>query len=168
MCIRDSSAIVDTPFLGSQVTIRRGYWNDNAGTLADEPFVLWRGIANDYVTSYGGALGTENEVTIQVSCKNRLISILEAENGRYTSPASFRRVDQAFRDFAILTAYNGGEYLRQASDNTFYVVNTNIYSDNRLTTSQLLGNGTITRVRVDNSMEFVASLTSFNPVFGAE
>lgn len=160
--------ISNTPFLGSAVTISRGYWDDTLGRLVDTPFTLWRGIANDYTTSYGGDTGQENSVAIMVSCKNLMISILEAENGRFTSPASFRRVDQAFTDFALNTAYSPGDTIRRRTDNTFYSVQRNIFDDNTSDIVDLLSSGAIRVIQVDDSMAFVASLTSFNPTFGAD
>lgn len=105
----------DVRFLGSPITLYRGYVSGTTGALVADPFVVWRGIVNDYSTAYGGNIGQENTVIINVACKNEVVAIVETNTGRYTSQASFQ-------DF----------------------------------------NST------DRSMEFVPTLTDFNPRFGAD
>lgn len=102
-----------TPVIGSPVNLYRGYWNEDTGELISKPFLLWRGIANDFSVAYMGSLGQENTVQITLACKSLLAALLESENGRYTSQEQF--LDEN-----------------------------------------------------DYSMEFVASLTSFNPQFGRD
>ena len=91
------SQITTVPFLGSEINLYRGYYDEEEGRLIGTPYLAWRGIANDYSTVYGGSIGQENMVTVTVACKNLIVSILEAEKGRYTSTASFRaaRVEDA-------------------------------------------------------------------------
>ena len=88
--------LTDTAVIGSQITLRRGYFNEAtgglvhaAGDINDNTFIIWKGLVNDYATTYGGSLGQENNVVISVTAKNLLVSILESKSGRFTSPQSF-------------------------------------------------------------------------------
>ena len=99
----------DPPFLGSPVNLYRGFWSEEEGRLIGKPYVLWRGVANDYATGYAGDLGQNNEVQVVVSCKNLLVSILDSVNGRYTSVPSFQQEnpnDQSMSFVASLTSFN--------------------------------------------------------------
>ena len=82
--------VTNTPFLGSEVTVYRGYWDEEAGALAARPYILWRGIVNDYAAGFGGQLGQDNRASITVTCKNLIVSILEQQAGRFTSVSSFQ------------------------------------------------------------------------------
>jgi len=84
-----TSYITDTRFIGAPITIYRGFFDDTAGGMVADPFLLWDGLANDYSLSFAhdfGADADDQEVAITVSCQSMLTSILETQNGRYTSP----------------------------------------------------------------------------------
>lgn len=103
------ASITEEGFFGSHINIYRGYWNENTGALYADPFLVWRGIANNYATSFGGNLGQDNSLTVTVSAKNLVIAILDSNNGRYTSVSSFQSDTSGDRsmDFvANLTSFN--------------------------------------------------------------
>lgn len=103
------SEITRQDFFGSPINIYRGYWNEATGQLVDTPFLVWRGIANNYSTAFEGNLGQENSLTVTVVAKNLVVAILDTTNGRYTSVASFQSYDPTDRSMdyvANLTSFN--------------------------------------------------------------
>ena len=103
------SQIAGEAFLGSPINLYRGYLNVDTGALLGVPYVVWRGIANDYSTVYTNNPGQENTVTINVSCKNLIVSILESENGRFTSVPAFQRInsnDQSMEFVSQMASFN--------------------------------------------------------------
>ena len=97
--------LTENPLFGSRINIYRGYYDENTGTLAGSPYIVWSGTVNDYATAFSNTPGAENTADITVSCRRRIASILESINGRYTSPASFGS-DRSMEFVANMVSFN--------------------------------------------------------------
>ncbi len=100
---------------GALVSVKRGYYDESAGALVDEPFLRWAGRVNNFAIQDDYNFTEEDAIAITVSCKSLLSTMLSKQAGRFTSPQGFEK-------------FNSG----------------------------------------DKSMEFVPSLSTFNPKFGKE
>lgn len=101
--------ITQANFIGSPITIYRGYYNEDTGAMIADPYIVWRGIANDYATNYLGELGMPNKVGITLNCRNLLVALFDASNGRFTSTSSFSKhtpSDVSMEFTATLTSFN--------------------------------------------------------------
>ena len=101
--------ITQSNFIGSPVTIYRGYFDEASGAMFTDPYIVWRGIANDYATNYLGQLGMPNKVGISLNCRNLLVSLFDSTQGRFTSNKSFEQHtagDKSMEFTATLTSFN--------------------------------------------------------------
>ena len=76
---------------GSNVSILRGYYDDSTGQLVDPPFLRWSGRANNYSIQDDYNFTDQDAISITVSCKSLLSTLMSKKSGRFTSPQSFAK-----------------------------------------------------------------------------
>ena len=119
-----TAVVLGNPIEGSLVTVSRGFYDEDTGVLfgvtttgsetAQPIFNRWSGRINNYSITDDYNFTDEDKITISISCKSLLTTLLTKVAGRYTSPQGFQQFNST-----------------------------------------------------DLSMEFVPSLQTFNPNFGA-
>lgn len=78
---------------GSLVSIFRGYYDESTGDLVDDPFLRWSGRVNNFAINDDYNFTEEDAITITVSCKSLLSTMLSKQSGRFTSPQGFEKFD---------------------------------------------------------------------------
>ena len=82
--------ILNTPVAGSRVRIYKAFIDEDLGVIIGAPYLVWSGIANSFSIEDTYEHTSEDKVTIAVSCKSLLSTIMDRQSGLYTSLSSYQ------------------------------------------------------------------------------
>ena len=94
-----TAVVLGNPIEGSEVEVSRGFYDEQSGLLygatagADgviQPFYpRWLGSVNNYSITDDYNFTNEDKITISISCKSILTTLIARVAGRYTSPQGY-------------------------------------------------------------------------------
>ena len=86
-----TSVVLGNPVPGSTIEIYRGFYDENTGSLVQDPYLQWAGHVNNFSISDDYNLSEEDTITISVDCKSLLTTFLGRQSGLYTSLPGYQK-----------------------------------------------------------------------------
>ena len=94
---------------GSKVTVYRGFIGTN-GRLVADPEERWGGFIFSSNVQDDYRYTNNDTIAITINCRSLLETILDSENGRFTNPDSFQRLNTSDQSMEFVAEMNTTEF----------------------------------------------------------
>ena len=86
-----TQVVLANPLAGSLIEIYRGFYDEDVGTLVQDPYLQWAGHVNNFTISDDYNSSDQDTVTISVDCKSLLTTFLGKQSGIFTSLPGYQK-----------------------------------------------------------------------------